>query len=118
MPALGAPALELDGLTVHTFESGESQHPGLRTTGYLITHTATGVSVLHTGDIHEPYEELSAFGGKVDFLIHMKLGLAEWEGEDISGRLRDLVRWVRPRSLVPIHYRTDRKSDPVPEGHW
>jgi L-ascorbate metabolism protein UlaG (beta-lactamase superfamily) len=102
---LGSPALELEGLTVHTFESGES-------TGYLVTHVASGVTIMHTGDMHEPYVELAAFAGKVDFLIHTPSA----SGIDIAGRLHNLVDWVRPRNLIPIHYRTDRKSDPVLGG--
>ena len=26
--------------------------------------------------------------------------------------------YIQPRFFIPIHYRTDRKSDPIPEGHW
>ena len=26
--------------------------------------------------------------------------------------------YIRPHALIPVHYRTDRTSDPVPEGHW
>ena len=110
--------LELGPLHVETFESGESQRPDLPTCGYLIEHRAKDLAFIHTGDMYVPYPSLVNLRGRADFLIHMKLGLTEWGETDQSHRLTAMLDYLRPRYLVPIHYRTDRLSDPVPEGHW
>ena len=110
--------MDLDGVTVEVVESGENASPDIPTCGYLVTHNASSVSIFHTGDLHEPYPELQALAGKVDFLVHMKTGLTEWEGKDQAGRLHRLIDWVQPKFLIPTHYRTDRVSDPIPHGTW
>ncbi len=110
----GTETFEIDNITIETIESGENQSPNLPTNGYLISHIQQNISVLHTGDLHEPYPALQNLRGKVDFLIHMKLGL----GDGVSHRLVELVDLIQPRFIIPTHYRTDRKSDPIPEGHW
>ena len=109
---------DLEGIAVAVVESGESASPDLPTSGYLVTDLETSVSIYHTGDLHEPYPELVSLAGKVDYLIHMKTGLTEWEGDEQTDRLHQLVDWVRPRFLIPTHYRTDRRSDPIPHGTW
>ncbi len=110
--------VDLGKLRVETIESGENQRRDLPTLGFLVTHKGKGLSFLHIGDLWVPYRELQNIRGRADFAIHMKLGLTEWEGNDRSSHLREFVDSVQPRFLVPIHYRTDRISDPVPEGHW
>ena len=110
----GTESFELDNIRIETIESGENQSPDLPTNGYLITHLLQNISILHTGDLHEPYPALENLRGKVDFLVHMKLGL----GDGLSHRLVELVELIQPKFLIPTHYRTDRKSDPIPEGHW
>ena len=110
----GSDTFNLGDIQVETIESGENQTPNIPTNGYLITHTAKNVSILHTGDLHEPYPALANLQGKVDFLIHMKLGL----GEGLAPRLIELLELTHPRFMIPTHYRTDRKSDPIPAGHW
>ena len=110
---------DLEGIAVEVAESGENAAPDLPTCGYLVTDRETSVSIFHTGDLHEPYPELEASQrARVDYLVHMKTGLTEWEGEDQTDRLQKLVDWVRPRFLIPTHYRTDRRSDPIPHGTW
>ncbi len=68
---------DLGAIQVETIESGESAHPHIPTCGYLVTHKAKNISVLHTGDLHTPYPALKNIQGRVDFFIHMKLGLTE-----------------------------------------
>ena len=46
------------------------------------------------------------------------MGLTEWQGSDRSENLLQFLDWVRPRYIIPIHYRTDRTDEPVPAGHW
>lgn len=106
--------VELGAIQVETIESGESQRPQLPTNGYLISHVPKDISILHTGDLHEPYPALANLRGKVDFLIHMKLGI----GKGLSHRLIALLELIQPRFLVPTHYRTDRLAEPIPSGHW
>ena len=106
--------ITLEHIQVETIESGENQSADLPTNGYLITHTTKNVSILHIGDLHDPYPALENLKGNVDFLIHMKLGL----GQGIEHKLVELIDLIQPQYLIPTHYRTDRKSDPIPEGHW
>lgn len=110
----GTDTFDLSSIHVETIESGENQTLDLPTNGYLITHQSKNVSILHIGDLHEPYPALGNIKGKVDFLIHMKLGL----GKGIEHRLIELIELIEPRYMIPTHYRSDRKTDPIPEGHW
>jgi L-ascorbate metabolism protein UlaG (beta-lactamase superfamily) len=113
-PTSAAPG-EID---VEVIESGENQRPDLPTNGYLVRHRRRDVSFLHIGDLRVPYPELKSLAGRVDFLIHMKVGLTPWDEADQSRYLDQLVDWIRPRFFIPIHYRTDRASDPIPKGTW
>ncbi len=114
----GPGELDLGQLEVEMIQSGESQRPDLATCGYFIRHKQLDVSFLHTGDLTQPYPSLELLRDRVDFLIHMKMGLTEWMGKDVSAKLIDFIDLTRPRFLIPIHYRTDRVSDPIPHGHW
>ena len=109
--------MDLGAIQVETIESGENARPNIPTCGYLVTHKEKNISVLHTGDLHAPYPALKNIQGRVDFLIHMKLGLTEWGGNH-TPHLVDLVDLVQPRYLIPTHYRTDSVSDPIPHGTW
>ncbi|MCG9128102.1 MBL fold metallo-hydrolase [Candidatus Poribacteria bacterium] len=110
----GTETLKIGNISIDTIESGENQSPNLPTNGYLISHLIQDISILHTGDLHEPYPALENLRGNVDILVHMKLGL----GDGVSHRLVELVDLIEPRFMIPTHYRTDRKSDPIPVGHW
>ena len=107
---------DLGPLHVEAVESGENARPDLPTCGYLITHTERGVSFYHTGDLQKTFPALENLKGRVDFLIHMKTGVKK--GAEHDEAFGDLLDLVQPGFLVPTHYRTDRASDPVPEGHW
>ena len=37
---------------------------------------------------------------------------------DYSHYLTDFLDLVKPRFTIPTHYRTDRTTDPIPDGHW
>jgi L-ascorbate metabolism protein UlaG (beta-lactamase superfamily) len=104
--------VNLGPLQVEVVESGENIRPHLPTNGYLFSHREKEVSVYHMGDLHEVYPALANLKGRVDFVVHMKLGFKDWS---ILPHFLDLVE---PRFWIPTHYRTDRKSDPIPEGHW
>lgn len=104
--------LSLGPLRVEVVESGENARPDLPTCGYLISHTEKNVSFYHSGDLHRAFPGLASLKGRVDFFIHMKTGLKKWQIFD------QLLEYIEPRFLIPIHYRTDRMTDPVPEGHW
>ena len=103
---------------METIESGENQRPDLPNLGFLVTHKALNLSFLHIGDAWAAYPAMQALRGRVDFAIHMKLGLSPTSAEHQSTELEDFVDYIRPYAVIPVHYRTDRKSDPVPEGHW
>ncbi len=112
----GPSEFDLGPIHVEAVESGENARPDLPTCGYLITHTQKQVSFYHTGDLQKTFPALESLRGRVDFLIHMKTGFKK--GSKKYEEFTDLLDLVRPRFLIPTHYRTDRVSDPVPEGHW
>ena len=114
----GPMEVDLGALHVETIESGENQRPDLPNLGFLVTHKALNLSFLHIGDAWAAYPAMRALRGRVDFAIHMKLGLTPTSAEHQSTELEDFVDYIRPYAVIPVHYRTDRKSDPVPEGHW
>ena len=113
----GPHTLDLGEIEVEVMESGENQRADLTTNGYLVRHKSAGVSVLHIGDLHDPYPELEQLRGRVDFLVHMKVGVRT-PGDEGLARLRQFTDLIRPRYFIPIHYRTDRASDPIPPGNW
>ena len=102
----GPNELDLGPIHVDIVESGEAARPDLPTSGYLITHAEKDISFYHTGDLGRTHPGLANLRGRVDFLIHMKTPL------------EPLLDQVEPRFLIPIHYRTDRETDPIPPGHW
>ncbi len=104
--------VDLGAVQVEVVESGENIRPHLPTNGYLFTHKTKNVSVYHMGDLHENYPALENLKGRVDFVVHMKLGFKDWS------ILPQFLNYVEPRNWIPTHYRTDRKTDPIPEGHW
>ena len=104
--------VDLGPVHVEAVESGENIRPDLPTCGYLITHVEKDVSIYHMGDLHNVYPALQNLNGRVDFLVHMKLGFKDWSV------LPQFIEYVAPRFWIPTHYRTDRKSGPIPEGHW
>jgi L-ascorbate metabolism protein UlaG (beta-lactamase superfamily) len=110
--------LDLGPVQVEVIESGENQRPDLPTCGYLVTIKDLDVSFLHPGDLIEPYKALEHLRGRVTYLIHMKMGVAEWGGEDKSDKLIQCLDAVQPEYVIPTHYRTDRESDPIPHGTW
>lgn len=114
----GPTELNLGPLTVEVIESGENQTPLLPTCGYLVTHEPTGITFLDIGDLWEPYPALEDIDTDIDFLIHMKLGLDPLQDGRSSQPLETLIDQTQPTYLIPTHYRTDRQSDPIPEGHW
>ncbi|MBN2131596.1 MAG: MBL fold metallo-hydrolase [Sedimentisphaerales bacterium] len=118
----GPHTLDLGEIEVEVIESGENQRADLTTNGYLVHHRSSGVSLLHIGDLHEPYPELAQLRDRVDFLVHMKVGVRTTgdDGRNVEGlkKLRRFSELIRPRYFIPIHYRTDRLSDPIPPGNW
>lgn len=113
----GPHSLDLGEIEVEIIESGENQRADLTTNGYLVHYKTSNLSVLHIGDLHEPYPELQKLRGRVDFLVHMKVGVRT-PGKEGNHKLRRLADLIRPRYFIPIHYRTDRLSDPIPRGNW
>lgn len=108
----GPSDVDLGAVQVEAVESGENIRPDLPTCGYLIRHLEKNISVYHMGDLHEVYPALSKLKGRVDFVIHMKLGFKDWS------ILPEFIDLVEPKFWIPTHYRTNRKDDPIPEGHW
>jgi len=74
--------------------------------GYLATDTITGLSVYHPGDLHETFPAMEQLRGKVQIMCY-PLG----KTRAIETEVVDLIR---PRWLVPIHYRLDEPGFPIP----
>ena len=108
----GPKELDLGPIHVEVVDSDERGGPSLPTCGYLVTHREKDVSFYHTGDLWRAFPEMAKLQGRVDFVIHCKIGL-EWREE-----LHPFLDYVQPRFLIPVHFRTDRISEPVPYGQW
>ena len=104
--------LDLGPIQVEVVESDENFSPELPTNGYLVTHAEKDVSFYHTGDLHVPFPALENLRGRVDYLIHMKIGVGAWDS------MAEFLDLVEPRFFIPTHYRTDRETDPIPAGQW
>lgn len=74
--------------------------------GYLATDTVTGLSIYHPGDLHDTFPAMEQLRGKVQIMCY-PLG----KTRAIETAVVDLVR---PRWLVPIHYRLDEPGFPIP----
>ncbi len=76
------------------------------TVGYVVTDQETGLSFYHPGDITEPFDELAQLQGKVTYLF---LPIGKLDGAE--GRM---VQLVRPKYVIPIHYRLNTPDWPMP----
>ena len=85
----GPTEVDLGALHVETIESGENQRPDLPNLGFLVTHKALNLSFLHIGDAWAAYPAMQALRGRVDFAIHMKLGLSPTSADHQSTELED-----------------------------
>jgi L-ascorbate metabolism protein UlaG (beta-lactamase superfamily) len=74
--------------------------------GYVITDGASGATFYHPGDLQEPFDRQRELRGRIDYLF---LPLATVEGAEVS-----VVDNVRPRYVVPIHYRVQGREFPIP----
>ncbi len=77
--------------------------------GYLVTHIVSGASVYHPGDLQEVFDfHYDELRGRVDLLL---LPVGPLGGVELS-----LVEAVRPRLVVPIHYRPAGSVVPGPDA--
>jgi L-ascorbate metabolism protein UlaG (beta-lactamase superfamily) len=74
--------------------------------GYLVTDQDSGVSFYHPGDITEAFGELAQLQGKVTYLF-LPIG-------KLRGAEGQMVKLVRPRYVIPIHYRLNTPDWPIP----
>jgi L-ascorbate metabolism protein UlaG (beta-lactamase superfamily) len=74
--------------------------------GYVIEHRETGFACYHPGDLQEVFDSHAALAGRIDCLFLPLVGL---EGVEIS-----LIDRIRPRYVVPIHYRLATPDFPIP----
>jgi L-ascorbate metabolism protein UlaG (beta-lactamase superfamily) len=79
------------------------EYPNL---GFLVTHAESGVTFLHPGDLTDVYDALRDLRGRVDYLFLPTVKL--------QGLEQTLVDAIRPRVIVPIHYRVDSPGFPIP----
>jgi L-ascorbate metabolism protein UlaG (beta-lactamase superfamily) len=121
----GPTEIELDGWHIEMIESGERPEryrpddgtpwPALTgrftgdefpNVGYLVTHAASGTGFLHPGDLTDAYDALRELRGRVDYLFFPTVKL---QGLEIT-----IVDAIRPRCIVPIHYRAASAGFPIP----
>jgi L-ascorbate metabolism protein UlaG (beta-lactamase superfamily) len=118
--------LELDGFTVEGVDSserpqqfrldpeavwpvgtgpyvGDARFPNL---GYVVSERETGLSFYHPGDLGEVFDAHRSLRDRIDVMFFplVKLG-----GLELT-----MVDTIRPRYVVPIHYRLDTPEFPIP----
>jgi L-ascorbate metabolism protein UlaG (beta-lactamase superfamily) len=87
--------------------TGAFAGPGtLPALGYVIAEATTGLTVYHPGDLQEAFDSQRELRGRIDYLF---LPTATLEGAELS-----VVDNVRPRFVIPIHYRVDTPDFPIP----
>lgn len=74
--------------------------------GFLVTHTATGRTFLHPGDLTDAYDALRGLRGRVDYLFFPTVKL---QGLELT-----IVDAIQPRVVVPMHYRVAAPDFPIP----
>ena len=81
------------------FTDGRQTGAAFVQVGYLATDTVTGLSIYHPGNLHEIFPAMEHLRGKVQIMCYPvgKTRAVEMELGDL----------IRPRWLVPIHYRLD-----------
>jgi L-ascorbate metabolism protein UlaG (beta-lactamase superfamily) len=82
---------------------GDARFPNL---GYVVTESETGLSFYHPGDLGEVFDAHRSLRFRIDVMFFplVKLG-----GIEIT-----IVDTIRPRYIVPIHYRLDTPNFPIP----
>jgi L-ascorbate metabolism protein UlaG (beta-lactamase superfamily) len=74
--------------------------------GFLVTHTPTGKTFLHPGDLTDAYDALRDLRGRVDYLFFPTVKL---QGLELT-----IVDAIQPRVIVPMHYRIASPDFPIP----
>jgi L-ascorbate metabolism protein UlaG (beta-lactamase superfamily) len=75
--------------------------------GYIVTHIATGATVYHPGDLQEVYDFHYDLRGRIELML---LPVGPLAGVELS-----IVDAVRPRTVMPIHYRPEGSSAASPD---
>jgi hypothetical protein len=78
----------------------------LPTVGYVITETASGTSFYHPGDLGEVFDAHRELRGRVDVMF---FPVGKLQGLEMT-----IVDAIRPRRIVPIHYRLATPDFPIP----
>jgi L-ascorbate metabolism protein UlaG (beta-lactamase superfamily) len=81
---------------------GHTRYPNV---GYHVTSRSTGLSFYHPGDLHEQFNAHYDLP-PIDVLF---MPLPKFVGQETS-----LIELLRPRYIVPIHYRVFTENFPVP----
>jgi len=74
--------------------------------GYVITEIDSGITLYHPGDLQEPFDRQRELRGRIDYMF---LPMATLEGAELT-----VVDNVRPRRVIPIHYRLATLDFPIP----
>jgi L-ascorbate metabolism protein UlaG (beta-lactamase superfamily) len=84
---------------------GDDEFPNL---GYLITDERTDLTYYHPGDLHEVFDSHRALRGRVHYMF---FPLSKLQGLELT-----IVDVIRPRVIIPIHFRTTARDFPIPPG--
>jgi len=75
--------------------------------GFLLTDKVTGIGVYHPGDLWDVFDAMGELRGQVDIMLYPI--------SKLKGVHSAVVDLVRPRILIPMHYRpTHSTSFPIP----
>ena len=122
----GPTEVELDGFHVETIDSSERPQryrpdpdvpwpiwngpfvgdAELPTNGYVITATGSGTTFYHPGDLGEVFDAHRELRDRIDVMFFPVGKLA---GLEVT-----IVDAIRPRRIVPIHYRLKTPEFPIP----
>ena len=96
------------GLSMEAIASfHDDVHGAKRGTNLIFTYLADGLRVCHLGDLgHQPDDEMLHHIGAVDVLMLPVGGVYTLDPEEACA----LVRRMRPRVVLPMHYRTQALS--------
>jgi L-ascorbate metabolism protein UlaG (beta-lactamase superfamily) len=124
----GRTEIELGGFHVETVDSSErperykpdshTQWPDgdgpfvadteLPNVGYVISDTATRMTFYHPGDLGEVFDAHRRLRGRIDVMF--------FPGVKLQGFELTIIDAIRPRCVVPIHYRSGAPGFPIPLG--
>jgi L-ascorbate metabolism protein UlaG (beta-lactamase superfamily) len=82
---------------------GDGAFPNL---GFVITELEGGLTFYHPGDLGDVFDAHRELRGRIDFMF---LPVPKLQGLELT-----MIDAIRPKCLIPIHYRTSAPDFPIP----